>query len=168
MFWIHFEYTFFFANSLFFRDVIGNSSSFLIIHHLFREFTLNPLSFLRNHDEFTNLFTLSLWIHYPLRDFTMNQLSISWFHYEFTVYFAISLWIYFIFWEFSLSSQSASRIYYEFTICFANSLWIHKKVDLYPFLIVFIQDNFFKMSFTGWAGFWPWSIPIWLKRQWSI
>ena len=42
------------------------------------------------------------------------------------------------------------------------------KVGLYPFPIVFIQDYFFKMGFTGWSSFWPRSKPIWLKRQWSI
>ena len=80
------------------------------IHYLFREFTLDLLSFTRNHGEFTIIFTLSMWIQYLLCDFTPNQLSISRFHYELT-----------------LSSLSVSRISYKFTICFAILLWIHHR-----------------------------------------
>ena len=34
---------------------------------------------------------------------------------------------------------------------------------LYPFNIAFTKTYFFKMSFTGWFGFWPRSRPIWWK-----
>ena len=78
------EFTIYFAISLwihFYRQITmnllsasrctGNSSSFLLIHYLFREFTMNSSSFSRIHH--------LLWFHFLFR--------------EFTILIAISLWI---------------------------------------------------------------------------
>ena len=57
---------------------------------LFRVFILNPLSFLRNHYEFT-INSLSIpRLHY---EFSLNPLSFSQYHYDLTICISTLLWI---------------------------------------------------------------------------
>ena len=121
----------------------------MLRYYLWREFNVNPQSFSRNHDEFSILFTWSVWIHYLLCDFSPNQLSISLFYYNFNIYFAISLWIHYIFSEFTLSALSVSRFYYIFTICFANFQGIHyplRKINMNSLSVSWIhpESTFFR------------------------
>ena len=110
---IHFEFTIFFANSLwihFFRELTFNSLSIPRIHW---KFSLNSIRY-----EFTICFANSLLIHFLFRELTFNSLSI----YHDSWYFLIKLLIHF---EFTSNLLSSSRIHYQFTIFLADSLWIH-------------------------------------------
>ena len=98
----HYRYTIFLRNQY---------ENYYLLHDFtlnslfFRELTLNPLSFLRNHFEFV---MKSLWIHYKI---TMNSPHSSRLHYLFR--------------EFSLNSLSFSQIHLEstfFCIMTMNSL----------------------------------------------
>ena len=105
------------------------------------KFTLNSLSYSRNHYDYTILDPKSIWIHYLLRQVTLNRhflgeitlnslsfweitinpLSASQFSFEFTIFFAISLWSHYLIREITMNSRFFSRFHYKFTIFFANS-----------------------------------------------
>ena len=102
--WIHLESIIIFAISLWiqylFRNFTITSPSFfensLSLARLHYEFSLNLLSFSRNHFKFKflNLFRL----------FTLNPLSLSRNHYRFTIFFAISIWIHYLIPEITINT----------------------------------------------------------------
>ena len=138
-------------NQLFFHELFLNSIS---ISRTQFELTFNPLSFSRNHDEFTILYTsLSLftilytvntlpasrfyyvfiicsanspWIHYLFRKFTMNTISVSKIHNLFREWTKNSLWFHYLLW--------IHFLYLEFTILFSESRWIY-----YPFHFITVK-----------------------------
>ena len=137
----HYRYTIFLRNQY---------ENYYLLHDFtlnslfFRELTLNPLSFLRNHFEFV---MKSLWIHYKItmnsphssrlhylfREFSLNSLSFSQIHLEST-FFCIMTMNSLTASRFTVNTLSFSRIhyfflqiFYEITICCAifsfNSLF---------------------------------------------
>ena len=74
-------------NSLFCFAIFLRIHYLLWILFIFREFTLNSLSYSRNHYENTIFFAISLRIRCLFRDFTMDSLSFSRNHCEFTFFF---------------------------------------------------------------------------------
>ena len=102
-----------------------NLQPFSQIHYLSREYTLDSLSFVRIHNEFTIFFAKLLRIHCLYREFSENSLDVSRIHNNFGWCFAYTLWIQYVFHGFTMNSLFFSRIHYRFTINFANILWIH-------------------------------------------
>ena len=86
---IRYEFTIYLADSLW-------------INLVFREVTMNSLSFSRKYHEFNICFVIALWIHYLFRDSTMNWLSVPGIHYLLRLYTMNSL------------SLFVSRIHYLF------------------------------------------------------
>ena len=105
---------------------------FNLIHYLIREFTMNPLSFSRNHNEFTILFVYHceytiffenlLWIHYLSRDISLNSLSVSLNHYKIAIYFVNLLYIENQFRGFGLNQLFSPRINSDITSTLVPSL----------------------------------------------
>ena len=113
-FWIHYL----------FRDFLWIhcfSCEILRIHYLFREFTMDLLSFSRKHYRSVIFVIKNLWIHYLLWESTMNPFSFSRMYYLSREFFTNSS----TFREFTLNSLSISRNHCEFTIFLANSQWIY-------------------------------------------
>ena len=112
---IHYEFTIYFTISLW-------------IHSLFREYTINSVSFSQAHFQFT--IESRIYCEFPnnfaiilnLTIFFANLLSISRKCLEFTICFAITLWIHYRFREFTMNSLLLFGnslliylLYYEFT-----------------------------------------------------
>jgi len=131
-FWIHFllHYEFFL-----FRDLIPYKfPNCSWVHYLFRELTMNWLSFSRIHYGLTILFEIWLWIHYQIINSTINSLSLLSIHgeftifsqiryefdYEFTIKFLIWLWIHYLFREFTIKILSLSRFDIDFSFFFVD------------------------------------------------
>ena len=118
------------------------SCEILRIHYLFREFTMDLLSFSRKHYRFVIFVIKNPWNHFLLRESTMNPFSFS--------------RMYYLSREFFTNSSTFSRIHFEFTINFAKSLWIYHlsgefTMDLLFFLRISNEPNWnrFDMHFTG-------------------
>ena len=120
--WIRYEIS---MNSLFFSWFHWEFIIFTQFNYLFREFTMNPLSFSRNHNEFTILFSLSLWVHYLFRESSMDTLFVTRYLSKFTICFAKSLLNRYLLCEFTIHRKSISWIWLESTIFSANQLWYH-------------------------------------------
>ena len=99
---------FVFVNSLWMNCF---SCEILRIHYLFREFTMDLLSFSRKHYRSVIFVIKKLWIHFLLRESNMNPFSFS--------------RIYYLSREFFTNSSTFWRIQFEFTNNFAKSLWIY-------------------------------------------
>ena len=97
------------------------SCEILRIHYLFREFTMDLLSFSRKHYRFVIFVIKNPWNHFLLRESTMNPFSFSRMYYLSREFFTNSS----TFREFTLNSLSISRNHCEFTIFLANSQWIY-------------------------------------------
>ena len=138
------NFPFYFANSLFFRELTLNS--LFSLNSLFNSLSisrirLNSLSFSRIHFEITLNQQSSIWIPYKLwihfkfticfanspsinyrfRVSTLNSLFVSQIDnllYEFTLNLLFFL-------DFTLNSQSTLRIHFEFYIFFVNSFSVH-------------------------------------------
>ena len=138
---INYEFTLFIADSvrIHFAVIFGFANSLYVfkipwIHCLFRESTMNFLSFPWTHCLFANI----LWFHYffanwlsnnyIFSEFAMNSLSFTRIYYlsgELTMNSLGFLRSYHEFTIFFVNSPSISRKYHEFTICLAITLWIH-------------------------------------------
>ena len=159
-----------FAKSLWYHNLFINNYKFTIcfvislsIHYLLCEFSLNLLSFSRNHlqstffreitinslyvsrvqRESTILFAELRLIFYAFHFITVNTLSALRFFSESTIYFVISLWIQYQFRDFTMNSLYILGIHFECTICFAILLCIHnllREFPQYEFAICFLNS----------------------------
>jgi len=127
--WIHFLWIHYLLHYEFFlfRDLIHYQFPYCLwVHYLFRELTMNWLSFSRIHYGLAILFEIWLWIDFQIINSTINSLSLPPIHgeltifsqihnefdYKFTIKFRIWLGIHYLFREF-ISIRRFSRFYVD-------------------------------------------------------
>ena len=119
----HFEFTIYFADSLWIQYRLGE---ILWIHYQFHEFTIN-------FGEFFWCFANILWIHCLNRESSKNSRDVR-ILFEFNWFSANKLWIHFIFREFTINLLPFSRIHYlfrEFTLDLLSFVRIYNEFTIF-------------------------------------
>ena len=140
---IYFEFTFFFANSLW-------------IYNLYRKATMNSLCFFahslsitRIDYEFIVFIPNLVRIHVVFLGFTLNSLYFWRIHFQSTIFFMISLWIHLI---------------YDISYI-ANSLWIHyifSRIHFPLFFVISLRTYLIYRGFTNYKANLPPILIVWI------
>ena len=115
---VYYEFNIFLADKLSIYNLFANSSW---INFEFSAWTMNSLSILRIHYEFTVFIKNLVRIHLIFREFIMNSYSLSRIRQEYTWSFTNLLWIHYLFHDFTIKSLSNSK----FIMNLVSALPIH-------------------------------------------